>query len=91
MAEKNIEQAVVEWAEKRGWYVRKLTSPGKRGAFDRIFFRRGVTALIELKQPGGTLSHHQTTELSRLREQKIPCLVAYSTDEAKRFLKALES
>lgn len=51
MLESSVEKTVVDYAEKRGWLVRKLRWIGRVGAPDRIFIRDGRVVFIEFKKP----------------------------------------
>lgn len=84
--ERDIEAKACEWAKRQGWLVYKFVSPQKRGVPDRIFFRNGVTHLIEFKSPTGRLSRLQTVQIQRLREQNIAVSVCNSVDEVKSIL-----
>lgn len=66
MIEKHIEDAVVEYAESKGWLVRKVVYAGRRGAPDRWFFKNGVLLMIEFKRPGRPLDGHQDKERQRM-------------------------
>lgn len=50
--EKTIEAQGEEYAEKRGWWCCKFTSPSLRGVPDRIYIRRGRVVFIEWKKFG---------------------------------------
>jgi hypothetical protein len=50
--ESSVEDDVVCWATNRGWLVRKMQYPGRRGCPDRWFFRDGRLVIIEFKRPG---------------------------------------
>lgn len=67
MNEFHIERTVCRRAVKAGWLVRKLTFPGRNGAPDRLFAKRGALVLIEFKRPGGKTSPAQEREIERLR------------------------
>lgn len=62
MREKYIEDAVVRWAKRAGWFVRKLNWIGVTGAPDRIFIKRGAVVFIEFKRPGGSVQPDQADE-----------------------------
>lgn len=64
--EAEIEDDVVAWAEARGWLVRKMQYPGRRGCPDRWFFKGGRLVIIEFKRPRtGRLSGNQGRERDR--------------------------
>jgi len=64
--ESKIEKAVCEYARKRGYYVRKFSSPAHRGVPDQIFLSpHGVVFFIEFKAP-----RKQPTAL-QLREHRL--------------------
>ena len=67
-AENRIEAAVCNYAEQKGFLVRKYNAPGVQGVPDRIFWGHGQCFLIEFKAPGGKLSAQQDREIGKLRE-----------------------
>lgn len=90
MAEKHIEKAHRKWAVIKGWKVKKLTSPGQRGCFDRIYIKMGVHAWIEWKQPGGVLSVHQEEELADLLAHGANAAVFDNLEDGKAWLNGLD-
>lgn len=69
--ESTIEDAVVAWAEARGWLVRKLQFLGRVGAPDRLFVGFGQVLFIEFKQPNGRRSAPQIREHARFEERGV--------------------
>jgi len=65
--EKDLEKRCCDYAERLGWKQRKFTSPGHRGAFDRIFIK-GRVLFVEFKSPGEDLSPLQRVEYNDLRD-----------------------
>jgi len=63
-----IEGRCARLAEKRGWLVRKLSYPGRRGAPDRMFVRAGRVWFVEFKDPMGEVSALQKYEIGNLRK-----------------------
>lgn len=63
--EAEIEDDVVIFATNRGWLVRKMIYPGRRGCPDRWFFKNGRLVIMEMKRPDGTLSGNQKREIER--------------------------
>ena len=59
--ESDIEGEIADFAEVRGWFGCKFTSPGLRGVADRMFIRRGRVIFMEIKRPGEepTLQQHK--------------------------------
>lgn len=86
MLEKEIEAKACEWAKQQGWLVYKFVSPQKRGVPDRIFFRNGVTQLIEFKTPTGRLTRLQELQIAKLRSEGIAVAVCDSVDKVKSTL-----
>jgi hypothetical protein len=89
MLEKEIERKACKWAKENGWLPYKFTSPAHRSVPDRIFVRNGIVAFIEFKRPGERLTAGQIRELDRLRGENVWTAVAYSVEEAQRFLQAV--
>lgn len=69
--ESQIQSAVIEFARKNGWLVRRLQYTGRVGAPDIIAFRAGITRLVEFKRPGGKLSPGQHAEHKLLAQHGI--------------------
>lgn len=88
MTEKNIERAHAKWAKMKGWKVKKIT--GDNGTFDRIYIKGGVTAWIEWKQPGGTMSHHQEVEWKDLLDHGAYAAVFDNLEAGKNWLNNLD-
>lgn len=64
--EAEIEDDVVAWATLRGWLVRKMIYPGRRGCPDRFFFKAGRLVIIEFKRKvSGRLSGNQGRERTK--------------------------
>jgi len=52
--ESELERTAVAYAESRGWWAAKFTSPGLRGVMDHIFIRNGRVLFVEFKRDGKT-------------------------------------
>ena len=52
MLERDVESAIVKYAEDRGCISIKLNGPHDRGKPDRAFFYKGRCIVIEMKKPG---------------------------------------
>lgn len=85
--EKDLEKKCCDYAEKQGWKQRKVVSPGRRAAFDRIFIK-GFVLFIEFKQPGEQLSPLQGVELLDLEDHGANALVI---DNFKRFVTVINA
>jgi len=80
--EAEIEDDVVAWAERRGWLVRKMVYPGRRGCPDRWFFKNGRLVIIEFKRKGGRLSGNQVRERERFHKAGFVVDVIDDRDDA---------
>lgn len=69
--ESQIQSAVIEFARRNGWLVRRLQYTGRVGAPDIIAFRAGEVRLVEFKRPGGKLSPGQVAEHKLLAQHGI--------------------
>lgn len=67
MNEAAIEKQCVKLAEDAGWFVRKVTWPGRRGAPDRVFIKDGQTVWVEFKDPDGRLAELQKREIAKMQ------------------------
>jgi hypothetical protein len=88
--EKDIERSVVEWAKRRGWWVRKFTSPARRSAPDRIFAYKGRVVFIEFKAHGKKPTPLQAKEHEDMRAAGLDVHVFDDAESAKRRLKEIE-
>lgn len=67
MREIVLEEDAVALGEKRGWLVRKITYPGRRGAPDRHFYKNGKVVMIEFKASQQGPRVQQEREHARLK------------------------
>lgn len=87
MLESSIEGTVVYRAERAGWFVRKVQWPGRRGAPDRVFAKKGHgTIWIEFKQEGKAPNTLQRREHKRMRDAGMVVHVVDRIDDALRIL-----
>jgi hypothetical protein len=85
--EAEIEDDVVAWAEARGWLVRKMIYPGRRGCPDRWFFKGGRVVIIEFKRPkDGAVSGNQAREHKRFAAAGFTVHVISDRESAYRLL-----
>lgn len=81
--EAEIEDDVVGFAMIRGWMVRKMVYPGRRGCPDRWFFKGGQLVIIEFKKPvTGRLSGNQGQERKRFAKAGFTVHVVDDRDTA---------
>lgn len=83
--ERTIERKAKAYAASRGWYVRKFTSPGRRGVFDNIFARNGEAYFVEFKAPGKALSPSQLNERKKMRDAGVPFAIFDDLDDFKAY------
>lgn len=67
LRESVIEKKVSEYAEKKGWLVRKFVSPNQRFVPDKIFMGFGKVFFIEFKAPGKEPNAGQLLEHGEMR------------------------
>lgn len=72
MREKTIEESYCDYAEERGWLVRKMTYAGRRGCPDRWFFKGGKAVIVEFKARGKRPDDVQEREHKRLHDRGFP-------------------
>lgn len=82
--EASIERAIVDAAKRAGWTVRKFEA--RKGDPDRILFRAGRVAFLEIKRPGGRLTNLQRAARQQWIMDGFPVGVVTSRDEAVAFL-----
>lgn len=66
--ERDVERPAKDFAKKRGWWLAKFVSPGKRGVPDDVFIRNGRVLWIEFKRPGKDLRPQQAKRVREMRE-----------------------
>lgn len=82
-----IENPVVARAERAGYFVRKVSWPGRRSAPDRVFARKDRgTVWIEFKRPGEVPTKLQSEEHAKMRAAGMEVHVCDSVDDAMRIL-----
>jgi hypothetical protein len=68
MLERVIEVHLVQRVREAGGIAYKFASPARRSVPDRlVIFPCGRLCFVEVKRPGGTLTHAQAREHTRLR------------------------
>ena len=65
--EKDVERVGCLYAQVRGWFEAKMTSPSKRGFPDRIYIRAGRHVFVEWKRPGEKPTRQQLLRHRELR------------------------
>ena len=78
MLEKKIEGKVVDYAKKKGCWVRKFTSPGTRAVPDRVFGYNGAVWFIEFKAEGKDATKLQKNEHTAMRKTGLRVYVVDS-------------
>jgi len=74
--ERDIEKAVVAYAQKLGILCYKFTSPARRSVPDRMFITTsGVVFFIEFKRRGEKPTKSQAVEIERIRKQRVKVFV----------------
>jgi hypothetical protein len=91
MLEKKIEKSVCDYAERKGMWQRKFTSPGRRGPPDRIFaFPRPATESrvfwIEFKATGEEPTALQLREHKKMRAKGLTVYVCDNIEQGKRII-----
>ena len=88
--EAEIEDDVVIFARNRGWLVRKMIYPGRRGCPDSWFFKGGRLVIVEFKRPGeGKRSGNQRREHSRFSDAGFTVHVVDDRDTACMLLEGI--
>lgn len=85
--ERELEQDVRKYAEKRGWLWMKFVSPGYDGVPDRLGQRRGRTIYMELKKLGEKPEPHQLIVHQELRDHGAEVFVIDNIEDAMEVLR----
>lgn len=85
--EKTIEEKGEAYADRRGWWHCKFTSPGTPSVPDRIYIRRGRVVFIEWKRPGEEPTVKQYKRHREMREHGAEVHWVDSLEAAMEILK----
>lgn len=85
--EKDIETAATEYAERRGWWCCKFTSPGLVGVPDRIYIRRGRHIFVEWKKPKKDATLQQAKRHRDMRAHGAEVYVFDNLEDFKEMMK----
>jgi hypothetical protein len=88
--EKSIEDFLVKSVKGIGGEIRKFTSPGHSGVFDRIVFYAGFVLLVECKSAKGKLSPTQIEERRKMDQQDIWSEVVFSKQDVVNLIEELK-
>ena len=89
MRECDVEKPGVKFAESRGWYVYKGSSPGNTGIHDQVHHKEIVTFYIEYKAPGKKASPKQRDFAKKLKAAGIVCRCIDNVPDARQFIKSM--
>lgn len=90
-AENYVEQYLVDTAEAKGMFVRKLVSPGRNGFPDRLIIHRGRSVYVELKSATGRLSAIQRKTISQMADHGAEVCCVCSRLEVDALLAAIST
>lgn len=86
--EKDIERAVVKYAQARGVLVYKFTSPGRRHVPDRLFIVAGRVFFIEFKDTGAKPRPGQLREAEKIKAQGVDVYFVDDIEKGKGVINA---
>lgn len=75
MRETQVEQQTIRFAQKNGWFFRKVKWVGRRGAPDRMFAKAGMVIFVEFKKPNAKPRLQQQREIDRMRAAGLCVIV----------------
>lgn len=85
--ESDIECDIIDFAEVRGWWQTKFTSPSLRGVTDRLFLRRGRVIFLEVKRPGEEPTPQQQKRMRDIKSHGGEVYWVDSLEQARGILK----
>lgn len=85
MLESVLQQKATEYAISRGWFSRKVSWMGRRGAPDKLFARGGLAVFVEFKQKGKKPNKQQEREIARMQEAGLWVVVFDDLETARAF------
>ena len=90
-SEAEIENKVIGFARRHGWFAIKLNPTWNRGVPDRLLLRPGHILFVEFKKPTGRLSELQKDDIRYLRRVGFSVIIsghdAKSIYKLQRYLK----
>lgn len=89
MLEASIEGVVVARAEAAGWWQRKVSWLGRKGAPDRVFSKNGRTVWIEFKKKDKKARLLQELEHVEMRAAGMEVHLVDSIEQGLRVLRLL--
>lgn len=88
--ESKIESAVCKYAQSKGCYVRKFSSPSRAGVPDRLFLTpNGLVFFIEFKAPGKRPTALQQREIDEIENRHGLAKWVDSVEEGKFYVDQL--
>lgn len=89
--ETKIEQKIVGWLHREGWWAEKLHMDSKRGWPDITAVKDNVWVLFEVKRPVvGVVAKHQKQVHKELRKVGAVIYVVESLEEVKEIIGELD-
>lgn len=85
--ESDLQAAVIEFAEIRGWFCIKTVSPSRRGIPDLYALRKGRHVWMEVKREGEDLRISQAKVAREMKTQGAEVYKVDSMDRAREILK----
>lgn len=87
LSEADIETPVCDYAKLTGWEYRKVKWDGRRGAFDRLFFKAPrCLVFIEFKAPRKSPRRLQEVEIGLWEDAGFTVHVVDDVEQGKRIL-----
>lgn len=83
MKESDIQHDIIQFFEKRDWYVVKIIQSNKNGWPDLQCHKNGVTMFIEVKSEKGKVSELQSYRHKQLRDKGFIVIVTHSINHLK--------
>lgn len=80
----DVEDPAIEFAQKRGWWHTKITSPTRDSLPDDLFFRGGVYVWWEFKAPGEEPTGKQLLRHRQMRERGMDVRWTDNVEDFKR-------
>ncbi len=90
--ESYVQSKLIDGLTRRGWWVRKITSPSRNGIPDVVCGRDGRVIWIEVKRDGDTSgpTRDETREMRIMREHGLECRVVTGRNEVNEILEELQ-
>ena len=85
--ESDLQSDILDFAQTRGWFAVKITSPSRRGMMDVYALRKGRHVWMEVKQEGEVPRPQQQFVAREMKAQGAEVYAVDSMERAREILR----